>query len=131
MVAGGEVDLPVVAEIDCAAVVFGVGVLGILVDDEFAPRYGAGQCGIGREAREAIAVGCVRGVGDVIEVVGGEVRIQGQVIDALLRDGPIIRRADIGELQEGCRVGLGIGRRQYLDLAAQAQPPACARREGT
>ena len=76
-VAGGEVDLAVVAEIDCAAVVFGVGVLGILVEDEFAARYGAGQCGIGREAREAIAVGCARGVGDVIEVVGGEVRIQG------------------------------------------------------
>ena len=119
VVAGGEVDLPVVAESDCTAVVFGGGVLGILVDDEFAARYGAGQCGIGREAREAIAVGCVRGVGDVIEVVGGEVRIQGKVIDALLRDGPITRRADIGELQEGCRVGLGIGRRQYLDRAAK------------
>ena len=60
VVAGGEVDLSVVAEIDCAAVVFGVGVLGILVDDEFAARYGAGQRGIGREAREAIAVGCAR-----------------------------------------------------------------------
>ena len=38
------------------------------------------------------------GVEDVIVVVGGEVRIEGYVVDALLLAGPIIARANIGEL---------------------------------
>ena len=111
VLAGREVDLAVVAEIDRAAVVLGVGVLRILVEDELAARDGARQRGVGGEARQAITVRRPGRVEDVIVVVGREVRIERDVVDALLHAGG----ADIGELQEWRRDRLCIGRRQYLD----------------
>src|SRR5262249_1668263 len=56
VLAGGEVDLAVVAEGDGAAVVFGVRVLWILVQDELAAGDGAVQGRVGGEPRHAVVV---------------------------------------------------------------------------
>ena len=54
MVAGGEVEHPVVAEVEGPAMVFGVGDLGILVENQLTARHRACESRVGREAREAI-----------------------------------------------------------------------------
>ena len=74
MLAGGEVDHAVVAEIDRAAVMFRVGVLRILIEDVIHCRHGAGQRGVGGEARKPILVRA-GGVENVVVVIGDEIRI--------------------------------------------------------
>ena len=48
MLAGREVDLPVVAEVDRTAVVLGIRILRVLIEHELAARDRAGQRGIRR-----------------------------------------------------------------------------------
>jgi hypothetical protein len=49
VLAGGDVELAVVAEVERAAVVLGIGVLGVLVDHELGPGDRPGETGVGGE----------------------------------------------------------------------------------
>ena len=56
MFAGSEVELPVIAEIHRAAMVFGVGVLRILIQDQLGCGIGPVQCAIGRKSRKPVVI---------------------------------------------------------------------------
>ena len=78
MLAGREVELAVVAEVDRAAVVLGVRVLRILVEDELAAgnRPVSGALAVKRDRRSRF--GRPERVEDVVVVVGGEIRDRGR-----------------------------------------------------
>ena len=127
MLAGRHVDLSVIAEIDCAAVVFRIGVERILVNDELAARNCASQRGVGREPGQPVVVGISQGVIDVKVVVCCEVGVELDVVEALLHAG----RSDVAQLQEGCRIDTGVWRLQHFHRAGELddQQPA-VRQEG-
>ena len=115
VLSGREVELAVVAEDDRAAVMLGVGVLGILVEHGLAAGNCSGERGVRREPRQTVSIRAAERVEDVVEVIGREGGIERDVVDPLLH----ARRADVGELQERGRVGLGVRRRQHLDRSGE------------
>jgi hypothetical protein len=111
VLSGREQQLAVVREVERAAVVLGGRGLGILVEDGLAARHGPGEAWVGGEPRDAIAVGSAGGVEDVVEVVGLEVGVEDDVVEALLD----ARFAHVGELQERIRVRVRVRGRQHVD----------------
>ena len=80
VLAGREVDFPIVTECDRTAVMAlaGVGgVLRVLIEDKLTSRDGAAQRGIGREARQTITLRRSERVEDVVVMVDAEIRIKG------------------------------------------------------
>jgi hypothetical protein len=111
VLAGGEVELAVVAEVYGAAVMLGAGVLRVLVQHDLTAGDRPGVGGVCREPRQPVTVRGRRRVEDVVEVVVGEIRVQDDVVDPLLDAGG----PDVGELQEQRRVRSGVRRGQDLD----------------
>ena len=130
VIARREVQLPVIAEHDRAAVVLGVGSLRILVEDDLGAEVRRGEGGVGGEPREPVTVRRSRRIEDVVVVIGREVRVEGDREDALLQPGVAVV-ADVGQLQEGCRAHARVRRAQHLDRAGKLgdQHPAVGKEQ--
>src|SRR5262249_32860252 len=75
-----EVDLAIISKIDGAPVMLGIGILRVLIKNQFASCYRSGQRGICRKARQAIVIRGARCIEHVVEVVGREIRIKCDIV---------------------------------------------------
>jgi hypothetical protein len=102
LLAGREVELAVVTEVQRSPVVLVAGVERVLVEHDLAAGDRPGVRGVRGEPRQPVAVRRGRRVEQVIEVVGDEIGVEDDVEEPLL----YAERPHVGELQERRGIGL-------------------------